>query len=127
MRAQASSEFFMILVALLMIYTFMIVLYGNWVVNLQHTKSRLGSLDASNKVAFAINFAQLAGNGTEYNFSMRSPGSNITIRNNIVEANSTGAAALSQFEILTNRTNFTNIRNVGKVNITNNGGLIEIR
>jgi hypothetical protein len=73
-----------------------------------------------------MNFLALAGDGASYSFDISAPGSNITINKNLIEARSMKNPAFSQFEMLTNSTNATTVKNQGRVTIRNKGGKIEI-
>ena len=126
MKAQASSEFLVVLIALMLVYTSMVFMYSTWSLNLQQSKARLETLATANKVAFSMNFLELAGDGAQYSFAINAPNSNITIYRNILEAKGRTGASFSQFEMLTNSANATSIKNAGTVKIKNNGGKIEI-
>ena len=127
MKAQTSGEFFIIFSGIMMLYTIVAIVYGNWLAGVYNANAQLEASGAVNRIAFAVNFVHLAGEGAEYVFPMAASNSNITIRNTFVDANSSRTTAVAQWELLTNNTNFTIIKNTGNVTIRNNGGMIEIR
>lgn len=125
MRAQISSEFFIVYAILLTIFIIVFTIYlgGNY--NLAQIQDSSSALRNSHSVAATINYVYLAGEGASYNLSLNSVANseNITISNYSVTSNRQFGSASSG--ILISNINSTSIYRGNNI-ISNNEGEIHI-
>lgn len=125
MRAQASVEITVVLVAIVALFAVFVTIYQNQLINLWQAKDRVETLDTAYMVANAINYVYLAGEGASYDFFIVAPRKNITATGYFVIAESTTGAFL-QAPLLDSVAN-TVVNNSGKIRIENTGENIVIR
>ncbi len=123
LRAQVSMEVIVILVALIVTFTVFMILYQNQATNLQQVQDRLQATDIAYKIANAINYVYLGGDGSSYSLAVIAPRLNITTTGNFVTAERSDT--LFQAPLIVNVTNYT-INNSGEIRIRNAGGNIVI-
>ena len=125
MIAQVTPEFLIVVLAISVFFIVFMTIYQNQLTNLQQTKDKLQAQEAAQRVANAINYVYLAGDGTSYDLIIVAPRSNITARGNFITAEVINTGTLFQFPLIINVTN-TTINNSGRIIITNVGGTIAI-
>lgn len=125
MKAQASAELAIVLLAAVILFIVFIGVYSSQAVVLQQSKDRAEAFDAAYGLANAINNVYLAGDGTEYALVILAPRTNITASGYFVTAESATGAFL-QAPLLINITS-TEVNSSGMVNIRNAGGNIVIK
>ena len=123
MRAQVSIEIVVILVALIVTFTVFMILYQNQATNLQQTQDKLQATDVAFKIANAINYVYLGGDGSSYSLAVVAPRINITAAGNFVTAERN--TVFFQAPLVVNITNYT-INNSGEIRIRNVCGNIVI-
>ena len=125
MKAQASAELLIAFSALLVLFIVLITIYKDQMIILfQQSKDKLQAADTANRIANAINYVYLAGEGTTYDLPMAVQRANITVSGKIVTVEITNS--IIQTRILANVTNFT-LNNSGHTIIQNlHGGNIVI-
>lgn len=123
MHGQASTEISIIFVALIVIFTVFMILYQNQLVNLQQSRDKMQALDVTYKIANAINYVYLAGDGTSYRLAVIAPRLNISSSGNFINAET--RSYFFQAPLLVNISNYT-INNSGETRIRNVGGNIVI-
>ena len=125
-NGQVSQEFMLIIVAELLLFTLFVSVYLSQLNYTHSTRDRLQVEQTAYKIAQAINYAYLAGDGTDYNLSIASSRSTITIAERFITAENNESGAFFQAYILANMTP-TTINNTGTLYITNRRGVIEIK
>ncbi len=125
MIAQVTPEFLIVVLAISVFFIVFMTIYQNQLTNLQQTEEELQAQEAAQRVANAINYVYLAGDGTSYDLIIVAPRSNITARGNFITAEVINTGTLFQFPLIINVTN-TTINNSGRIIITNVGGTIAI-
>jgi len=123
MRGQASTEFVIILSAIMIIFFVFYSLYNDQFVNSRQSAEKIAVMTAAISIRNSIDHVFLAGDGTVYNTSFRIVDINVSVHDGVVWAQSDFASYYAP--LLTSRINTTSIHG-GDVTIKNNKGLIEI-
>lgn len=122
-KAQASTEVMLIIAAIVLLFITLLLVYQGQIINLQQIIDRVDGNNAVYRIAAAINYIYLAGDGTSYNTTVIAPRANISVSGRIIVAEENGARF--EFPLLVNVTQ-TNVNNSGSVLIRNVGGNIVI-
>ena len=126
MRGQISQELLLVIVAALIIFSMFMSVYLSQLNYIQNTKDRLQGEQTAYKIAQAINYVYLAGDGTDYNLSVVASRTTITVSGRFITAENNEGSAFFQAYILTNMSTAT-INNSGVITIRNRGGTIAIQ
>jgi hypothetical protein len=89
--------------------------------NSEQADSNIVTMRVASEVQYAIDYVYLAGGGTVYNTTILTSGTNVTIGNGVVEADSVYGTAY--LPLLTDDVNATNI-SAGNYVISNDNGAI---
>ncbi len=123
MRAQVAAEFMVVVSVILVLFFMLYMIYSSQLVNSQQANSNIVTMRVASAVQSAIDYVYLAGDGTVYNTTIETSGTNVTIANGVVEASSVYGAAY--LPLLTDNVNATNI-STGNMIVRNSGGVISI-
>ena len=113
----------MVVSVMLVLFFMFYWLYSNQVVNSLQANDNIVTMRVASEVQSAIDYVYLAGDGTEYNTTIRTSGVNVTIADGEVVARS--AYGTHYLPLLTDDVNATDIY-PGDITIRNNGGVIGI-
>lgn len=125
-KGQAANEFFLVFVALLLIYIVFAIVYNNQAINLFQSRDNLEAFQTSHQISAAINNVYLAGDGAAINITVIASRVNVTINSGIIESSVASTNSVNQVKLLTSRINTTNVVLNREMTILNNGGTIEI-
>jgi hypothetical protein len=124
MKAQVTAEFLVVVSALAAIFLIFYVVYFGQNINLTQSQDSIAAMRNAYALSAAMNYVYLAGEGAQYNFTLRKEqDENVTISNLSVESSRTHAVA--QAPLLEGNTNASSV-NGGQMVIRNNDGVIEI-
>lgn len=123
MKAQASTEFIVVLSVIMVLFFIFYSLYADQFVNSRQSSEKIAAMTTAISVRNAINYVYLAGDGTQYNTSLKIVNMNVSVHDGVVWAQSDFGSYYAP--LLTSKINTTTI-NGGDVLIRNNKGLIEI-
>lgn len=113
----------MVVSAVLLLFFMLYLLYAGQITNSRQADDNIVAMRVASAVQSAINYVYLAGDGTEYNATIRTSGMNVTIADGVVEARSVSGA--DYLPLLTDNVNATEIH-AGSMMIRNSGGVIRI-
>ncbi len=109
--------------AVLLLFFMFYLLYAGQITNSAQADSNIVAMRVASAVQSAINYVYLAGDGAQYNATIRTSGMTVTIAGGVVEARS--ASGAHYLPLLTDKVNATEIH-AGSMMIRNSGGAILI-
>ncbi len=120
---QVAGEFLVVVSAVLILFFMFFALYSGQLVNSAQAGDSIVAMRVASAVQSAIDYAYLAGDGAEYNVSIRTSGVNVTVSGGEVVASS--RYGVHYQPLLTDNVNSTVIV-AGPAIFRNRGGVIEI-